>query len=236
MKKLFLPLLVSSLFANNLCVDVNHIKAEKLVKYEKMLLSYYIPKNKAYEIINKELFFAKKYLKLFPAKSKNIFILGGIKALSEAYRNYLIKKYSPNDEVIKSFYMEYKNSFLPSVKVDISTIKVKSVELADEIYKKLKKNPSLFYKMAKKYSIDNDIKYVNLPLDKFAFNVRNFLEHAKVGEISKPLKVGNFYYIDKIDKKEHISVKYKDIKPQIKKLLVNIYVNKLMKKMYEDAQ
>ena len=90
--------------------------------------------------------------------------------------------------------------------------------------------------MAKKYSLDNTIHYVNLPIDKFNLKVRDFIRKAKKGDISEPIKIGEFYYIDRVDNKKTLKPTYENLKPQIKKLLVNIYVNKLMKKMYEDAQ
>ena len=131
--------------------------------------------------------------------------------------------------------MEYKDQFAPSTIVDISTIKVKSIDLADKIYSELKKGAS-FEKLAKKYSLDENIHYVNLPLDKFAYEVRNFIRKAKKGEISKPIKVGEFYYIDRLDNKKTIKPTYENLKPQIKEILVNIYVKKLMDKMYEEGQ
>ena len=85
-------------------------------------------------------------------------------------------------------------------------------------------------------SLDKNIKYVNLPIDKFAYNVREFLRSAKKGEISEPIKISNFYYIDRLDNKKTIKPTYENLKPQIKEILVNIYVKNLMNKTYEDEQ
>jgi len=233
MKRLLLAGIAVFAFSNEICINLNKINKNELIKKKQEFLPSYYPKEAAEKIINKELFFAKKYNQ----KDKDtIAKLGAVEALANAYRNYLVKKYSPNDKVIKSFYLEYKDQFAKETVANISTIKVKSIDLADKIYSELKKSPSKFDKLAKKYSIDENIKYVNLPLDKFALNVRNFIRKAKPGEISKPIKIGEFYYIDRLDKKKVIQPTYENLKPKLKKLLVNIYVNKLMKKMYEDAQ
>ena len=233
MKRLLFLSLGVFAFSNEICMDLNKINSKELLKEELKFAPSYIPKNVVEENLKKKIFFAKKYNQ----KDKALVAkLGAIEALSNAYREYLIKKYSPNEKVIKSFYEEYKEQFAPSTIVDISTIKVKSVDLADKIYKELKKDPSKFDELAKKYSLDKNIHYVNLPLDKFAFKVRDFIRNAKKGDISEPIKIGEFYYIDRVDNKKTIKPTYENLKPQIKKLLVNIYVNKLMQKMYEDAQ
>ena len=233
MKKILLLSLAVFAFSNEICFDLNKIDTNKLIKLKEKFLPEYLPKEAAEKIIKKELFFAKKY----NLKDKDLVAkLGAIEALANAYRNYLIKKYAPNEKVIKSFYEEYKNNFAKTTIVDISTIKVKSLNLADKIYNELKKNPKKFDELAKKYSLDENIKYTNLALDKFNLKVRNFIRKAKKGEISEPIKIGEFYYIDKVDNKKTITPTYKNLKPQLKKLLVNIYVNNLMKKMYEDAQ
>ena len=233
MKKLVLLGISVFAFSNEICINLNKINYKELLKEELKFAPSYLPENAIEENLNKKIFFAKKY----NLKDKNLIAkLGAIEALSNAYRQYLIKKYSPNEKVIKSFYEEYKDQFAPSTIVNISTIKVKSIDLADKIYKELKKNPSKFNEIAKKYSLDNNIHYVNLPLDKFVFKVRDFIRNAKKGDISKPIKIGEFYYIDRVDNKKVIKPTYENLKPQIKKLLVNIYVNKLMQKMYEDAQ
>ena len=233
MKKLLLLGVGIFAFSNEICMNLNKINSKELLKEELKFAPSYIPKSSIEENLKKKIFFAKKY----NLKDKDLVAkLGAIEALSNAYREYLIKKYSPNEKVIKSFYEEYKNQFAPSTIVNISTIKVKSIDLADKIYKKLKKEPSKFDKLAKEYSLDKNIHYVNLPVDKFAYKVRDFIRKSKKGEISKPVKIGEFYYIDRLDNKKTIKPTYENLKPQIKKILVNIYVNKLMKKMYEDAQ
>jgi len=233
MKKILLLSLAVFALSNEICFDLNKIDKTKLIKLKEKFLPEYLPKEAAKKIIDKELFFAKKY----NLKDKDLIAkLGAIEALADAYRNYLIKKYAPNEKVIKSFYEEYKDNFAKTTIVDISTIKVKSLNLADKIYNELKKNPKKFDELAKKYSLDENIKYTNLALDKFNIKVRNFIRKAKKGEISEPIKIGEFYYIDRVDNKKEITPTYKNLKPQLKKLLVNIYVNNLMKKMYEDAQ
>ena len=231
MKKIFLLSLAVFAFSNEICFNLK--KDDKLLDVYKKNMPSYIPSSAASKNLDKMIFFAKKY----NLKDKDeIAKLGAIEALANAYRNYLIKKYSPNDKVIKSFYEEYKNNFSKETYVDISTIKVKSIDLADKIYKELKKNPKKFDKLAKKYSLDENIKYKNIALDKFAFEVRDFIRKAKKGEILKPIKVGEFYYIDRVDNKKEVTPTYENLKPKLKKILVNIYVNKLMKQMYEEER
>jgi len=232
MKKILLFASITFAFSNQVCIDFNKIDINKLAKEKTKFLPSYVKVNTK-DLLKKELFFAKKYTQ----KDKALIAkLGAVELLYEAYKNELIKKYSPNDKVIKSFYEEYKDNFSKTIQVNLSSIRVKSVLLADKIYSQLQKNPSEFDKLAKKYSLDDTIHYKNISLDKFAFNVRNFIETAKLKEISKPIKVGEFYYIDRIDAKKTITPTYKNLKPQLKKLLVEIYVKNLMKKMYEDAE
>jgi len=232
MKKLLLLTATVFAFSNELCVDFNKIDLNKLAKTKQKFVPSYVKMNTK-EVLQKELFFAKKYNQ----KDKNLIAkLGAIEMLSDAYKESLIKKYSPNDKVIKSFYEEYKGSFVKTTKFNISSIRVKTIDVADKIYSELQKNPSKFNEVAKKYSLDDNIHYKDISLDKFAFSLRKILRKAKKNEILKPVKVGEFYYIDRVDSKKVIIPTYKNLKPQLKKLLVNIYVKNLMKKMYEDAQ
>ena len=233
MKKFIFFVIVTILFGKNICFNLNNVNIDKLAAKEVKLLHQNIPYNSVVKSLKYQLFFAKKY----NFKDKNIIAeLGAIQFLYSAYRNYLIKKYSPNEKVLKSFYIEYKDNFAPQTFVNISTIKVTSLKTADKIYSILKKHPSEFDKLAKKYSLENHIHYIKIPLSKFNYKIRQMIRKSKKGDIIEPIKIGNFYYIDKIDEKKTLEPTFKNLKPELKKILVQIYVDNLMKKMYEDQQ
>ena len=221
----FFPML---LLANSVCFDLN--KNDQLINKYKALHSNF--KNSS-KLLEKKLYFAKKYNN----NDKDIIAkIGAIEALYEAYRKNLLNKYSPDDKVIKSFYIDNKEAFKESTLVNISTIKVISVDLADKIYNILKKEPKKFEELAKKHSLDKQIYFTDIPLANFNYKVREAIRVAKEHDILEPIKVGNYIYINRIDRKIKKDSSYKNLKPEIKKILVNIYVNKLMDKMYEEDE
>ena len=227
MKKfiLFFPIV---LLANSICFDLKN--NEKLLNKYK---SFHSDLKNSAKLLEKKLYFAKKY----DNSDKDIVAkIGAIEALYDAYRNNLLKKYSPDDKVIKSFYIDNKEAFKESTLVNTSTIKVFSVDLADKIYNILKKEPKKFEELAKKHSLDKQIYFTDIPLANFSYKVREAIRVAKEHDILEPIKVGNYIYINRIDKKIKKDPSFKNLKPEIKKILVNIYVNKLMDKMYEEDE
>jgi len=230
-----------ALYASEVCINTNIKKiTPELVKTKKQI----IPNGKYYtddsvkKVIKKEKFFANAFIKQFgiDEKTKKALTLSAYETLTELYRNKLKEKYAPDEKTIKSFYIDHKDEFQPETKVSISTITLASLKKADEIYAKLKKHPEKFDELAKKYSIDSNIKYKDVELSKFAYPVREWIRKAKKGEISEPVKVGKYYFIDRLENKKERGVSYEELKPFIKEILVNIYINNLMKKQYEEAQ
>ena len=227
MKKfiLFFPIV---LLANSICFDLKN-DDRLLNKYK----SFHPDLKDSSKLLEKRLYFANKYNN----DDKDIVAkIGAIEALYDAYRNNLLKKYSPDDKVIKSFYIDNKEAFKESTLVNISTIKVISIDLADKLYNILKNEPKRFEELAKKYSLDKTIYFKDIPLDKFNYKAREAIRKAKEQDILEPIKVGNYFYINRIDKKIKKDPSFKNLKPEIKKILVNIYVNKLMDKMFEEDE
>lgn len=159
------------------------------------------------------------------------------KALASLYIKRLKKQKQPDEKALKSFYLDHIDSFKPMPIVSISTIAVDSLKKADEIYIKIKKNPKLFEELAKKESIDpsasNGGHYKNVPIITFAPEVREWIRKHKVGDVSEPIKVGRFYYIDRIDKKKKTDISYKSLKEDIKKILINVYIAEKIKEEFK---
>jgi parvulin-like peptidyl-prolyl isomerase len=219
-------------YANEFCLDFDKINKKLFEKKIQLSPSYY-SSDYVEKQLKKEIFFAKKYNL---SDKKIIAKIGAVDALYYAYIKYLKKKYAPNDKVLKSFYIEYKNEFPKITKVNVSFIKCISLDLADKIYEILKKNPNKFQDLAKKYSLDENIKYENMDLKKFPYKSRKFIRNAKIGDISKPIIIGKYYFIYKLDKKVTLQPTYENLKPYIKDILVTMYVKHLMEKMYRNDE
>jgi parvulin-like peptidyl-prolyl isomerase len=241
-KKVLITLLIleSLLNAKNICVNNDFNVDKEIIKIQKSLLpnGKYYTDGSVRKVIKEEKFYADEYIKKYgiDSETKKALALSINKTLAQLLKNKLIKKYSPDDKVLKSFYYDHIDEFKPETEVSVSSITLLSLDKADEIYSKLKKDPSKFEEMAKKYSIKDNTVYKNVEISKFALPVREWIRKAKPGDISEPIKLGKIYVIDRLDSKKEIKPTYENLKPFIKNILVNIYVNKLMKQMYEDAK
>ena len=211
-----------------------------ITKEEIKIKKQIIPNGKYYtdesvrNVIKKEQFFANKFLKEFgeTEKAKIAIKLAKQEVLAKLYREKLKEKFIPNEEAIKSFYIDNKEEFAPSTTISLSVITLKNIDIADKVYKELKKNPDKFKEIAKKYSLDNHIDYKDVSIAIVAPQVRAWVRKAKVGEISEPFKVGKMFFIDKLNDKKTIQPTYENLKPELKTLLQNIYINKKLEQLY----
>jgi len=208
----------------------SNVESEEIALYKELFSSANILSDKAIKVeIEKNRLLAHEILKKNLSQSlKKKIQLAIENVLAQHYIKEFKTKHAPSKEAIESFYLDHKDSFRPIEHVDISTIMVASLKKADDIYTYLKKHPEDFEKLAKQENLDittkNGGKYVNVPLSMFKPTIRQWIREHKVGDISPPLQVGNVFYIEKIEKKYRPSTAYKDLKPDIKKILENIYV------------
>ena len=159
------------------------------------------------------------------------------KALANLYMQELKRKNQPDEKALKSFYLDHAESFKPLTNVSISTIAVDSLKKADEIYLKLKKDPKLFEEIAKKESLDASASsgghYKDVPILKFAPAIRDWIRKHKEGDISEPIMVGRYFYIDRIDRKSKTDTSYESLKSDIKKILVNAFLAEKIKEEFK---
>ena len=187
------------------------------------------------ETLLKNRLFSKAFLKKYniDKKTKTLLNLSIENTLSNLYIKKLKQLNKPDDKVLKSFYLDHKDEFKPVEKVSISTIKVNSLKKADKIYLKLKQNPKLFEDIAKRESIDPQIHYKNISILRFNPFIREWIRNHKKGNISEPIKIGNYFFIDKIDDKTKTNISYNSLKNDIKNILMSVYVNSMIKKELE---
>jgi len=187
------------------------------------------------ETILKNRLFSKAFLNRYKIdkKTKTLLNISIENALSNLYIEKLKQFNKPNDKVLKSFYLDHKDEFKPIEKVSISTIKVNSLKKADKIYLKLKQNPKLFEELAKRENLDPQIHYKDISILRFNPIVREWIRNHKKGDISEPIKIGNSFFIDRIDNKTKTNISYNSLKEDIKNLLMSIYVNSMIKKEFE---
>jgi len=186
--------------------------------------------------IKKEKYFASAFIKQYKIdkKTDEALSLAVNETLTTLYANKLKEKYAPDSKVIKSFYLDNKKDFAVDTLVSLSTIIVKTLDKADALYEQIQADKKDFEKIAKENSLDSNIDYADISISKCAMPLRKWIRSAKVGDISEPIKIGNSYYIDRLNKKVTKSPTYENLKPMIKKMLVNIYVNKLMAEDFRD--
>lgn len=227
-----------SLFAQDISVKSLDNTSQLIVDIKKsIILNGEMYQNSFVEKqIKKEKYFASAFIKQYGLDddANKALSLSVNETLMKLYINKLKKKYAPDSKVIKSFYLENKKDFAADTIVSVSTIALKTLEKADELYYKIKSDKKSFDKLALENSLDSNIEYVDISISKSAPPLRKWLRDAKVGDISEPFKVGNGYFIDRLNKKVQKSPTYENLKAGLKDMLVNIYVNKLMANDYLD--
>jgi len=237
MKVVFIYVItVLTLFAENVCVDLNHSISSKTISLYKKLHHLYIPQRFIKEDIENKKKFAQYFLKnhKLTQNEKEILQIALLNELYYLLKQHLRERLHTTPDIIKSFYLDHQKEFANQELVSIYSIKIANAKFADELYNKIKMQPEKFIFFAKKYSLDKNYEYDDVSIDKFSFQVRQWLEKAKPGDISPPIKVGKFYFIDKLIGKKQITTKYDDLKPYIKELLKNIVVNKKLKEIKEE--
>lgn len=220
--------------ASELCYsyDDSNITNEDIHIYRKLFPeSKILPDQTIESTIKNNRLLAKEVLKNGVSKELQKRVRLAIeKTLSQYYIEKLKKKYAPSKEAIESFYLDHKDSFHPVEQVDISTIMVASLQKADQLYRYLQKHPEKFSQTAKKESLDpmakNGGRYVHVPISMFNPKIREWIRKHKAGDISPPLKVGDVFFIEKLEKKYQPPLSYEALSPEIKNLLETIYVNK----------
>lgn len=156
---------------------------------------------------------------------------------SDLYERELVRKNLPDEKVLKSFYLDHKNSFKVVDSFSVSTVVFDSLNEADEFYLKFKEDSSFMDKVIADKNSYLDIKdsehYKNVKLTNFAPQVRKWLRKHKTGDISEPIKVGHFYFINRIDKVFKNDSKYETLKDDIKKTLKAVYKSQKVEDEYK---
>lgn len=233
-------LLVSFLYGKNLCYDINSIKATSIgIEAVKEYDNLNIPKKYIKKVFDRNIVFAKALVKKYSLnkKDKEYIDLKIAEALANIYMKKESNRFQPNEQEIKSFYIDHKSEFKPILEANLSLISVASLNLADKIYSELRKNPNKFKELAKKYSIDGtsqiggSLGVVNL--DRFPFVIRKWVREHKKGDISEPIKVGNYFFILQLHKKIEKQPTYENEREWIKKLLTKLVKYKKLKEEYK---
>jgi len=200
----------------------------KTVSYEKMLKK-----------LSQNRVFAKQFLKQgnLTKKDKMALNIAIEDAIAKIYIHHYKKTHQPSKAAIKSFYLDHQESFQPTQKVSVSSIVTDSLSKADKIYLEVTKNPKRFDAIAKKESLEPlDITFKDISIETFAPAVREWIRKHKKEDISEPMKIGRFYYIDRLDKKVETIVDYEHLKDDIKTLLSNLYIHNNLEHHYESLK
>jgi parvulin-like peptidyl-prolyl isomerase len=216
---------------SNVEINSSEIKAYKKIFPGTRILS----NEKIQENILRQRLFARAYLKEISNIDKELkreikLVIEDF--LAKKYIDTLRKKHLPKEDDLKSFYLDHKDRFKPMPYVDLSTIKLDSLDKADEIYMTLNKNPNKFEEIAKKVSLDSQIQYKNVPFVMLAPQVRAWIRNHQEGDISEPIKIGDYYYIDRIDKKRETNTSYGALKKDIREILSRIYISEKIEEEY----
>ncbi len=198
----------------------------------------YLSDNKIKKKILKDKLFASEFLQKekIDNRLKHSLDLLVTHFLASRYIELVKKSNEPNETVLRSFYEVYKDSLKPPKSVDISTIKVPSLEEADKIYLTLKKDPQKFDQLAREKSKDSQIHYKNVPITFFNPEIREWIRNHKQGDISTPFHIAPFYYIDRIDKIYDTNASYESLLPTMKQLLKNLYISNRLDRLYQQLK
>ncbi len=226
-KKLLLATMATSvLMANNtFCYkqpkDVM-IKSSELQSYQNSLDTIVPQSTKdVKKTLLKNRLFAKAYLQEKGHNKKELNTLLRLAVeneLATLYIKELKEKHAPTQKVVKSFYDANKNGLKEQTFVDIETYSTQNLQKADTLYLHYKKD-------AKGFSKAKEVKkYTHIKLQKFAPEVREWIREHKAGDISQPIQIGNYYFVEKLEKKESIKPTYDSFSPELKELLKALYI------------
>lgn len=235
--------ILSNLYADSkLCINMSSkvsTSPKTISLYKNIIFNNLVSNKYVKNQIKLSKLFAKAYLKKYTIDktTKNIIKLQTLRILSLLYIDKLKKLHTPSEKVLKSYYFDHIDEFNPIEKVSLWVLTKKSLKRADELYLKIKKDHKLFLNFLNKQdnSITNSYKsyYKDESLLTFTPQVREWIREHKVGDISEPVKVGSFFLICKLIKKEKPNKTYKALKEGIEKRLLAMYMRKLVKDEYK---
>ena len=232
--------IVPLLYGQSVCVDTSNLDvSSKGIELIKEYDDLSIPNKYVKRVFNRNTLFAKALLKKYglSEEDRGYIDLKVAEALANIYMKKESDRFEPNEKEIKSFYIEHMDEFKPILKAELSLISVKSLELADRIYKELQKDTSKFKELAKKYSIDGTSeiggKLGKVDLDKFPLPVREWVRGHKESEISEPIRIGDYFFVVQLHKKVEKKPTYENVKDEIKNLLKRLVKTKKLKEEYK---
>ncbi len=151
------------------------------------------------------------------------------KILLQKYFNDNLKNIKVTESEIKNYYETHKYEFSQQNSFKFSLLSFNSLSEANKIYEKIKKGEK-FEKFSNKPSNNRYIPERYLPLE-----FRNELKNLKNGEVSKPIKFSNKYFLVKLlDKKILPGKSFNQVKDSIKNKLYMQKKNKLREKLEND--
>ena len=220
---------------SKITIDKSEAQAYKDIFFHSKTVSY----KKMLQKLSQNRVFAKQFLKQgnLTKKEKLAINIAIEDILAKVYIEKYKETHKPSQAAIKSFYLDHKESFQPTQKISVSSIVTDSLSKADKIYLQVTKNPKKFNAIAKKESLEPlAISFKNISIAAFNPVVREWIRNHKKEDISEPIKIGRFYYIDRLDKKVQTVVDYKHLKNNIKTLLSNLYIKNRLENHYESLK
>lgn len=213
------------------------ISKEELQSYRDLFLNTQtITDKKLEQELSQNRVFAKEFLKQsnLTHKQKTALNIAIEDILAKAYMEEYKQKHQPSQADIKSFYLDHEQSFKPLEKISISSIVTDSLAKADKIYLQLQKEPAQFDAIAQKESLEpNTVSFKNIEITMFSPSIRDWIREHNQTDISEPIQVGRFYYIDRIDNKTQESVSYENLEEKIKDLLSTLYIHNELNNHYD---
>jgi len=220
---------------SKITIDKSEAQAYKDIFFHSKTVSY----KKMLQKLSQNRVFAKEFLKQdnLTKKERQALNIAIEDAIAKIYIQRYKESHKPSKAAIKSFYLDHQESFQPTQKVTLSSIVTDSLSKADKIYLEVTKNPKKFDAIAKKESLEPlAISFKDVPIERFNPIVREWIRNHKKEDISEPIKVGRFYYIDKLDKKVKTVIDYDHLKEDIKELLLNLYIKNRLENHYESLK
>ncbi len=151
------------------------------------------------------------------------------KILLQKYYDDKLKNITVTDSEIKKYYEAHKDEFSQQSSFKFNLLSFNSLKEANKIYEKIKKGEK-FEKFSNRPSNNRYIPEKYLPLE-----FRNELKNLKNGEVSKPIKFNNKYFLVKLlDKKIIPGKTFNQVKDSIKNQLYMQKKNKLREKLEND--
>lgn len=242
MKKVLCLSLFASLFLN--AEDVSLKIADKFdvsiqeVKVAKEKLPPYlvVPDDEIRRVALQNKLFTKEYLLNDKISEDDIIYIQNEfeKYISQKYQKKLLDGVDTNESVLKSYYLDHVDSFKFAPNVESSVIVLNNLKDAMDVFYDLRDKKGDFAKLAKEKSVEpsgaNGGKLPLAPMDAFLPPLRAFLEGAKEGDISEPIKVYDKYQIIKVEKIVNQDTNYESMKDKIRDILISKVKIEILKK------